>query len=239
MTNEDMEVLINGCFPDERVDFVPAGILGEMQVLMDCLHAKKPPFAGAHPNCESFYMLISDGERYVPLSRYLKGSLPDAINAMFAVDARLARLRERLGMTEAEHRAARGGLKRRWLYLRALLALAGVARRHVRIGSLLKGRGPAKLWHALCLMGRSMFRRGLRRGAAKHLAPQAMLQIIVLPFEDNQTLETERLERCPNAFAFYDPEAERVNGVPVCAWSQHKVPVMRRITDFYERAAAK
>ena len=81
VTNEDLEILVNDCFPQERVDFVPAGVLGELTALMDCLHAKRPPFAGAHPNCESFYLLVSDGEQYVPLSRYLKGSLPDLTKA--------------------------------------------------------------------------------------------------------------------------------------------------------------
>ena len=238
MTNEDMEVIINDCFPEERVDFVPAGVLGELKALMDCLQAKKPPFAGAHPNCESFYLLVSDGERYVPLSRYLKGTLPDLVRDLFAVDARLARLRERMGFGEPGRTPPLAGVKRRGLDLRALLVLIGVARRHVRVGALLKGRGLTKLWHALCLVVRTPFRRGLRKAATKHLIPQAMLQIIVLPFEDNQTLETERLERCPNAFAFYDPEAGHANGVPVCAWSQHKVPVMHRITDYYAKQAA-
>ena len=64
-----------------------------------------------------------------------------------------------------------------------------------------------------------------------------MLQLIVLPFEDRSTLETDRLERCPNAFAFWDPETDRVRTIPVCAWSQHKNAVLQRITAHYSHAA--
>jgi len=64
-----------------------------------------------------------------------------------------------------------------------------------------------------------------------------MLQIIVLPFEDKGNLETERLERCPAAFAFYDPELDQVKHVPVCAWSLHKTQTMRRIADYYAKKA--
>ena len=62
---------------------------------------------------------------------------------------------------------------------------------------------------------------------------EGSLQIIVLPFEDRATLETERLERCPNAFVFYDPVDDKVGWVPTCAWGVHKVSVMRRIADYY------
>ena len=46
-------------------------------------------------------------------------------------------------------------------------------------------------------------------------------------------LETERLERCPSAFAYYDPEANRVRTVSTCAWPLHKTAVMQRITAYY------
>ena len=77
-----------------------------------------------------------------------------------------------------------------------------------------------------------------RKVLAKHTTWQGTLQVIVLPFEDDSNLETERLERCPNSFAFYDPERQEVNYVPTCAWSQHKRPVMRRIADYYAKAPA-
>jgi len=68
---------------------------------------------------------------------------------------------------------------------------------------------------------------------AKHSNIQGSLQLIVLPFEDRYTLETDRLERCPSAFAFWDPDDGRVKHVPVCAWGIHKTAVMRRIMDHY------
>jgi uncharacterized radical SAM superfamily Fe-S cluster-containing enzyme len=62
---------------------------------------------------------------------------------------------------------------------------------------------------------------------------QESFQIIILPFEDPSTLETERLERCPNAFAFFDPRDGRVKSVPVCAWGRHKTAVLRAISEHY------
>ena len=82
-----------------------------------------------------------------------------------------------------------------------------------------------------------LLRMKSRRVLEKHTTWQGTLQVIVLPFEDDSTLEAERLERCPNSFAFYDPESGRVNYVPTCAWSQHKVPVMRRIAEHYRTGA--
>jgi len=237
ITTEDMEILLNSAFPDERVDFVPAGVLGELKSLMRCLRAKRPPFAGAHPNCESMYLLASDGEKYVPLGRYLRQGLPDLIHGLFEVDARLGKLEGKMEGSLRGRLLSKLGLKGRWLRMRAVLALTGAARRNVRLGTLLKGRGPGKLYHAVAALAGLAVGRSARKVLRKHTKWQGVLQIIVLPFEDEATLETERLERCPNAFVYYDPEADQVGYVPTCAWSQHKIGVMRRITDFYSAAA--
>jgi uncharacterized radical SAM superfamily Fe-S cluster-containing enzyme len=233
MTTEDLEIMLNDCFPHERIDFVPAGVIGELGAILKGLDATPPPFAGAHPNCESLYVLVSDGERYVPLARYLKGSLPEFIDALFAADGRVKRLGERLERGAWGRLLAVLGLRRRYLKLRTLLALAGTARRNVKVGALLKGRGPGKVYHLVAGAAGLLLHGESRRALEKHTTWQGTLQVIVLPFEDDSTLETERLERCPNSFAFYDPESGQVNYVPTCAWSQHKVPVMRRIAEHY------
>ncbi len=238
-TNEDLEVLLNDAFPEQRIEFVPAGVLGELKALMRCLNTKRPPFAGAHPNCESMYLMVSDGERFVPLSHYLRGSVPDLVRGLFEADARLVRAEARVQNTATGGLLRRLGLSEPWLKLRAALAVVGVLRRHVRLDTLLRGRGRlGKGANLVMLAARLTFGHSTRATVRRHMNTQGVLQVIVLPFEDQATLETERLERCPNAFAYYDPECDEVSWVPTCAWGEHKVPVMRRISEHYASRAA-
>ena len=94
-----------------------------------------------------------------------------------------------------------------------------------------------QLRHATRLLTGLLFRRKSRRLFDRHTRMKGMLQIIVLPFEDKYILETERLERCPNAFVFVDPETDQVNTVPTCAWSLHKNAVLRAIAERYNTAS--
>ena len=222
-TNEDIEAAVAAAFPGERVEFVPAGCLGDIPTVMKYLHAKPPPFRGAHPNCESMYLLVSDGERYRPLSWYLKDSIHDLVRDLTALEARLAG----------------PGFKGPWLPLRARLAAYRTVARHVRLSRLLKGRGAGKIGHAAGALAGLLLRRKTRRILEAHTTVQDSLQLIVLPFEDQHVLETDRMERCPNAFAFYDPVEERVRTVPVCAWGKHKKAVLRKVADYYVKTAAQ
>jgi uncharacterized radical SAM superfamily Fe-S cluster-containing enzyme len=221
-TNEDIEEAVGAAYPGEHVDFLPAGCLGDIPTVMKHLHMKPPPFRGAHPNCESMYMLVSDGERYRPLGWYLKDSTHDLVRDLTALEARLA-----------------AGLRGPWKGLRARLAAYRAVTRHVRLGRLFRGRGPSKLGHALAALGGLLLRRKTRRILEAHTTVVDSLQLIVLPFEDEHVLETDRMERCPNAFAFYDPEEDAVRTVPVCAWGKHKKAVLRKVSEHYENAQAR
>jgi len=239
ITSEDIELLLDECFEGERIEFVPAGVLGELPTLMRCLGVKRTPFMGAHPNCESMYILASDGEKYVPLSAYLKCSVPDFIRALFDVEERLCRLERKLERGVVGRVLAKLGLKHKYLAFRAALLVARTARRHVRLGRLLKGKGIRKLFHAVGAFWGLLFRRKTRKVLERHTTFHEVLQLIVLPFEDKSVLETERLERCPNAFVFMDPTDGTVTGVPTCAWGLHKVGVMQSIADYYARLASE
>ena len=189
---------------------------------MKYLHVKPPPFRGAHPNCESMYLLVSDGEKYRPLSWYLKDSIHDLVRDLTALEARLSG----------------PGFRGPLLALRARLAAIRTVARHLRLSRLLKGKGVGKIGHAAGVLAGLLLRRKTRRIMEAHTTVQDSLQLIVLPFEDKHVLETDRMERCPNAFAFYDPVDERVKTVPVCAWGKHKKAVLRKVTDFYLHTTA-
>jgi len=233
ITSEDVEVIVNDAYPDARVDFIPAGFLGQLPNIRKYLKIKPLPFVGAHPNCESMYLLVSNGERYVPMAWYLKGSMIELGQGLMKAEQSLAR------RVRSQESSLFGGLLRRlrlqtpYLRARAALAVGRTVLRHARVGRFFKGRGPMKLYHAIALLLRLATGSRTKTALARHTTAQNTLQIIVLPFEENAVLETERLERCPAAFAYYDPEEDRVRHVPVCAWGIHKTAALKLVARHY------
>ena len=240
ITSEDIEAAVDACFPDTRVEFIPAGFFGEIPTIMKYLGIKPPPFMGAHPNCESMYLLVSDGERYLPLEHYLRTSLTGLMKAFLDVEKKLA------WRTSSSGSGVLGGLlgklrmKERYLALRTILSIVWILKRHARLGRALKGRwAVAKAWHAVGVFSGLLFGRTTRTVLERHTTLGGVLQLIVLPFEDPFVLETDRLERCPNAFAYFDPEEDRVKTVPVCAWPKYKSEVLRKVVDYYAGASVR
>jgi uncharacterized radical SAM superfamily Fe-S cluster-containing enzyme len=233
ITTEDIERIVDDSYPDERIDFIPAGFLGEIQTFRKYLRIKPAPFSGAHPNCESMYLFISDGEQYVPLARYLKNSTLDFCKAFLEADTRLAQKAERLERSFTGRLLAKLGLKDRVLSVRAFLSAVSVFRQHVKLLRAMKGKGIGKLWHLGMLAVELFIGCKTQRALSRHTKAQAVLQIIVLPFEDPGDLETDRLERCPAGFAFIDPADNQVKYVPTCGWGRFKAKVMREIVDSY------
>ncbi len=111
--------------------------------------------------------------------------------------------------------------------------------REVRLADMLKGRGIGKLWHALALSARLAMDGSRHAALQRHAHVQGFLQVVVLPFEDDYVLETERIERCPNAHAFLEPDSGEVNYVPICAWRLHNQKVLRALADSWARTRTR
>jgi uncharacterized radical SAM superfamily Fe-S cluster-containing enzyme len=233
ITTEDVEQLVADCFPGEKVEFLPAGFVAEFRTVLKYLRSGAPPFLGAHPNCESMYILMSDGEKYVPLSHYLEHSIVEFGQALLDLERRLKAREKRSG------KGLFGGLLRMLHLDKALLKFRGlwsisyVFVRQLRLGRMVKGRGLAKLWHSIALTCGLLFRRHSRTLRAKHTNMQHDLQIVILPFEDDFTTETDRFERCPNLHVYLDPETDELRSVPVCAWRLHNVELLGKVADRY------
>lgn len=236
VTSEDLEIAVEKAYPGEKIEFLPAGLLGSLKALTGQLKLKPLPFAGAHPNCESMYLLISDGEKYRPLSYFLKSGTTEIARTLMEVDTIMALRAEALDRGLLGRILGGMGLKRSWLRFRAFLIVGGVIRRHIRMGRFLKGNGLGKIGHAIMAPIELLAGRRSKRVFAKHTNVQAVLQLIVLPFEDPSTLETHRLERCPAGFAYVDPDSGAVKTVSTCAWGVHKNAMMKKIAEKYAAA---
>ena len=108
----------------------------------------------------------------------------------------------------------------------------------MRLKNLIKKHGLGKLYHALAVPLGFLLGSRSRKIYGQHTNIQGSLQLIVLPFEDRKNVESHRMERCPNAFAYYDPKQDRVGTVPTCAWAVFlKTEAMRGIAEHYGTAS--
>ena len=241
ITTEDLEKGIEDAFPEDVVEFVPTNLLGRIPTLSRLLGIRDLPFVGGHPNCESMYLLLSDGKRYRPLAHYLKHGVTAAAHDLLALEERVAAREKALERGLWGRMLGRLRLRGAWLKLVLFKELARVGRRHMRLGETLGASRLAGLWRLLRIGVGVLCRRKTKTLLRRFTAVQAALQIIVLPFGDEENLETDRLQRCPAAFAYVDPADGRVKHVPNCAWGLHKAKVLRAITDHYagvEKAGA-
>ncbi len=230
MTTEDVELAVSASYPSDSVEFLPAGFTGQVPVLRRCLRIKPLPFQGVHPNCESIFLMISNGEEYIPLTRYLNCSIIDTVQALIQAEVRLAVRVAKIDNSAFGRLLAGFGLKEKYLFFMGIQAVSSVLKKHLRIGKLLKGKGPGKYYHFLMMMLKIASRQGTRNALNDHSTIQAALEILVIPFEDDTNIETDRMKRCTSAFAYVDPDSDKVKTVPLCSWWRFKKDVMFQLS---------
>jgi hypothetical protein len=219
-TMEDVERMMSKAFPG--LEFVPAGLLQKTGDILAAFRMNRVTFGGAHPNCESVSLLISDGEKYQAPAKYLKRSFPDVIRDAVALNEKVPEI-----------------LKRSWIarsfgdtgkMVACALALWPLARRSLNFRAIFGGSAlPATARIAWGLMrGKKM--KDLLRANSRC---QGILRVIILPFEESGCVESARLVECPTAFAYEHPVTGEVRLMPVCAWPIHKNQFLRAVAERY------
>jgi len=226
MTTEDVEVLFSQAFPDTDVQFISLGLASHYRTISKYFGRPSMPYYGCHPNCESFYMLISDGEKYLPVDHFLKTSLPEVAEALLDLERRLIAREERRGRVTL------------WLRTLGRIQTITTVLRHVKLGAFFKGKGIGKVGHFLAMLFGVLFRRKSLPLRERHMNVQNALPIIILPLEDDQIIETDRLERCCSVHVYYDPRTDAINYIPVCSWRLHNHALVRELKDAFEAQAA-
>jgi len=119
----------------------------------------------------------------------------------------------------------------RFITIRTLL---GPALRTINLRRVLRG---SPTWRILRILGGLLFGRRLKDQLRRHSTIDAVLHMLVLPFEEYHSIEGARLENCPSGFVYEDPDTGEVKTVPVCAWSLYRTGIQRKIAEKYAAGA--
>jgi 7,8-dihydro-6-hydroxymethylpterin dimethyltransferase len=219
-TIEDVERMIIDALPG--TEFISSGVLYRLPTLLATFDLGRITFGGAHPNCESVTVLISDGQAYYPLSRYLKISLPEMVRIAIEADRLLEKKLERSLI--ARWFGKRG---RQWAAMPTVLGLLG---RTIRFKEIFGRRMALKVTLVLWGLLRGVKLKDLLR---RHTQCHNILRVMVLPFEETANLESERMKECPASFAYEHPLSREIRFMPVCAWPTFKNQILRETARHY------
>jgi len=238
MTTEDVEILLQNAFPGETVNFVSLGVASHPRTLMKYMGGSTMVYFGAHPNCESLYIIVSDGEKYRPIEHYLRKPLPEVAGAFLKLEGKLSD-REKRWQGNVTGRML-GALGLRGFALKALGLTQGflLLVANLRISRVFKGNGLMKIAHAVALPFDLMFSGHASKAMRRHLRAQDPVPVVILPLEDTPILETSRLQRCPSAHVYYDPRTEIFDYVPVCSWRLVNKKILGGIAEYYASKGA-
>ncbi len=214
-TTECVENIFEGISRD--IELVPTGMM-KFDVLSRFFG--RQTLGGSHPNCESATLLVSDGKRYHPISRYLKMPLSELLVKLRKLDTELvtkqARVRSRAGRMVF---ALKTIVKTLGMFGRSLDFRAVFGERYI-LNAILAGVDLAR--------GRKMDRILSERTAFKNL-----LTLLTIPYEDTGGLDNARLKDCPAVFAYEDVSTGAVKTTAFCSWQTIKDDVCRKIGDYY------
>jgi len=226
-TPADCEEILQAAFPDEPLEFVPAGLFSHLVPATRLFGKSAIRFAGVHPNCEQTTFLLSDGERYRPMSFILKRPLAEIVSDLIdraeAVNPRLAAL----DPSKALHRL--------WGRVLVLRAFGGLMVSSLDFKKILKGN---RILRGFRLFGGMLIGRDLKEQVRRHTNVIDGVAVTILPFEELHSVESERLVQCTAAFAYVHPKTNKVATVPFCTWGLYRTEMFRKIAEKYEAEEA-
>jgi uncharacterized radical SAM superfamily Fe-S cluster-containing enzyme len=231
-TIEDVENAVNKALPTGNVEFLPAGVL-DSNFFVDFFNIKSTPFAGVHPNCESVGLLVSNGKSYVPLSVCLKKPLYELAKEIRQKERSLSKIIGSLNKNRLGAMLEKVKLKKTVSHIVVFTYLGNILLGNTRMDTVLGAKGMKAVGKIVRIMAKLGSGHPAKEVLREHTGLHNVLRMIVLPFEDNASLESARLERCAAAFAYVDPEADMVKTIPVCAWGLHKNRILAGIAEHY------
>ncbi|MCK5160827.1 MAG: radical SAM protein [Candidatus Aureabacteria bacterium] len=216
-TPEDVEHMVDNAVGG-GLEFVPLGSL-DTKVFNKVLNLKDMPFVGVHPNCESITVLVSDGERLLPVSKFLKKGLFGLINDLRNVGKDIS------GQKEV------GFLFR----IKVYTALIKILFCNFDFGAAVGQKGVKAFFKWIKIAGRLISGTKLKDVIRAETRMKGALQVMVLPFEDYDTAEAVRLKMCTSCFVYPEDRNGNVKYIPVCAWEKNKKIAMKKVAELFNK----
>ena len=218
-TIDDVERMVREALPG--TEFVPSGVFYKLPTFRS-LFDVRVTFGGAHPNCESVTMLVSDGQTYHPISKYLKKPLGEVAREAIALDENMGKKLNRSWLGKIFGKRGKQAVMG-W-------AVLGLMRRSVSFSEMFGGHAAGNLTRILWGLVRGKKMKDLMR---RYSRCHGILRVIVLPFEEPKNVESARLVECPAQFAYEHPLTREIGFMPVCAWSVYRNDLLRETARRY------
>jgi hypothetical protein len=222
-TMEDVEKMVQQSVPGGEVEFIPAGLSYSMRKPRSFFERDSLSevllFAGVHPNCESMTLLVSDGKTYRSINHYLKKPLRQVALECAARSRKIEPQLDRLDPDKFFQRI-RGQLL-------VIGTLGWWGFRTVRFWRLkpIRGLAGAVFGH--------LFRKLSRLAGFKTRRSRRIFRVVVVPIEEQHSIDAARLKSCKAVFAYEDVEDGKVKYYPACSWYPYRNPLLEKISQKY------
>lgn len=225
-SREDVEHMVERAIPGGGVEFVPAGLVHGLRKARSFFRPKTRSeylmLGGVHPNCESFTILISDGDRYVSVNKHTKVRMRDIAKESLAIMRDLEPKLDRLDVNKRWQR-----WRGQWMVLRKY---APLFLRAADLKRIVRGR---PILTALRMVLGLLRGRKLEDLYKTYLIPQQALRIAVLPFEEYHSIDAAKLEHCKAVFAYQDVNDGQIKFMPACTWYMYRNENLRKMAERY------
>ncbi len=219
-TTECVENIFERILPE--IEFVSTGMMN-FEILSRFFG--KQTLGGSHPNCESATILVSDGEKYVPISSYLNVPLSESLSRLRKLDKKLAQ--------KSPDKST--PTWRRWLFdASTLVQTALIMARGINLRKTLE---KPYFFNGIKVLMDIIKGRKIDEILSKRTRFRNLLTLITIPYEDMGGLENARLHDCPASFAYEDVKTGQIKTTAFCSWQTVKDDVCREIQAHYQETA--
>jgi hypothetical protein len=85
----------------------------------------------------------------------------------------------------------------------------------------------------------SLWKRRRTKCRTGRPSPVSYLRVVVIPLEEQHSIDSERLKSCRVGSIYENVETGRIEVIPHCVWFPYRNPILKKIADKYASKLSK